>query len=94
MVTATREAKLLASLVLEAAKVREASYVNSTYYEDTGAVSVYGHYKVDTQEAAEQVCSKAGQPSLAMPVYLALRFTSDDIRDWATEVDAAQGDAK
>jgi hypothetical protein len=85
MTKATPEAKLLACLIIDTARVREASWIPGRVNE-SGAIVVGGYYAMEIQQAAEQVCALHDQPSLAMIVYLGLRWSWNEVFEWAQDV--------
>jgi hypothetical protein len=89
MEKATPEAKLLASLILAAAKLREKSFVHGKFAE-SGRLEVAGHYATTIQQASERTCQDRHQPSLGLIVYLTLLYTWNDALDWANVVNDAE----
>jgi hypothetical protein len=64
--------KILAQIVKTAAETHEKSWSKKS-----------STYRISIEEASNRMANGAGHPGLARPVYLLLKYTWNDVLDWA-----------
>jgi hypothetical protein len=88
-------AQLLATLVLNTAKIREDSYDHeaaqaSTDASTSGLVDYAKFYKLGLDESATMAANLLQCPDLKQPAFLLLYSNWNDALEWAESIDTAQ----